>query len=251
MFNSLPPIRHRLAFKLILLVGIVLLISMSVWAFVNIDYQKQKAMDNIIAGIDRLTTTILLGTHYAMMLNSRDDINQIITNIGRQKEIEKIRLYNKAGQIKFSNQPGEVDAVTDIEDDACSICHRNDPPLMDLKVGERVRIFSAPEGHRLLGIISPIRNEPGCATGECHFHPEDKMILGALDLVVSLAAADKEIQQIEGGIIGQTLSVFICTSALLFLFVLRFVNHPIQRLIAGTRMIAQGDYRTEVDAVFG
>jgi histidine kinase len=246
MFNSLPPIRHRLAFKLILLVGIVLLISMSVWAFVNIDYQKQKAMDNIIAGIDRLTTTILLGTHYAMMLNSRDDINQIITNIGRQKEIEKIRLYNKAGQIKFSNQPDEVEAVTDIEDDACAICHRNDPPLIDLKVGERVRIFSAPEGHRLLGIISPIRNEPGCATGECHFHPEDKMILGALDLVVSLAATDKEIQQVEGGIIGQTLSVFICTSALLFLFVLRFVNHPIQRLIAGTRMIAQGDYQTEV-----
>jgi histidine kinase len=246
MFNSLPPIRHRLAFKLILLVGIVLLISMSVWAFVNIDYQKQKAMDNIIAGIDRLTTTILLGTHYAMMLNSRDDINQIITNIGRQKEIENIRVYNKAGQIKFSNQGEEVETTTDIQNEACYICHRSDPPLTDLNLKERVRIFTSPEGDRLLGIISPVRNEPGCATGECHFHPEDKQILGALDLVMSLVAAEKEIHQVERGILAQTLTVFVCTSAILFLFVLRFVNRPIQRLIDGTRKIGQGDYATTV-----
>ncbi|MDJ0783735.1 MAG: PAS domain S-box protein [Desulfosarcinaceae bacterium] len=246
MFLPLPPIRHRLAFKLILSVGIVLLVSMSIWALVNIGYQKQKAMDNIISGIDRLTTTIRLGTHYAMMLNSRDDINQIITNIGRQKEIENIRLYNKAGRIKFSNQGDEVEVVTDIEDEACFVCHRSDPPLIDLNLTERVRIFSAPEGHRLLGIISPIPNEPGCATGECHFHPQDKQILGALDLVVSLAAVDQEIHQLERGILGQTLSVFICASAILFIFVLRFVNHPIQRLIAGTRAIARGEYGTEV-----
>ncbi len=246
MFNPLPPIHHRLAFKLILTVGVVLLVSMSIWAFVNIGFQKQKAMANIISGVDRLTTTIRQGTHYAMMLNSRDDINQIITNIGRQKEIENIRLYNKGGQIKFSNHREEVEAVTQIGDEACNICHRSDPPRIDLDLGDRVRIFTSPEGYRLLGIISPIRNEPGCATADCHFHPEDKQILGALDLVVSLAAADKEIQQLEGGILGQTLSVFVCTSAFLFLFVLRFVNYPIQRLIDGTRKIARGDYGTTV-----
>lgn len=246
MFNPLPPIRHRLAFKLILTVGVVLLISMSIWAFVNIGYQKQKAMDNIFTGVDRLITTVRLGTHYAMMLNSRDDINQIITNIGKQKEIESIRLYNKAGKIEFSNHREEVENITDIEDAACYICHRNDPPLIDLKLTERVRIFTSPEGYRLLGIISPIRNEPGCSTADCHYHSEDRQILGALDLVVSLAAVDQGIQQLEGGILGQTLSVFVCTSAMLFLFVLRFVNHPIQRLIDGTRKIAQGDYTTTV-----
>jgi histidine kinase len=246
MSKPLPPIRHRLGFRLILTVGVVLLISMSIWAFVSIGYQKQKVMNNVVASVDRLTTTILLGTRYAMMLNSRDDINQIITNIGRQKEIENIRLYNKAGQIKFSNQHAEIEATTDIKAEACYVCHRNDPPIIDLNLKERVRIFTAPEGYRVLGIISPVRNEPGCATGACHFHPEDKQILGALDLVVSLEAADKEIQQAEQGIIFQTLTVFICTSAILFLFVLRFVNHPIQRLIDGTRKIARGDYTTPV-----
>ena len=71
-------------------------------------------MGNIVSGTDRLTNTIRLGTHYAMMLNSRDDINQIINNISRQKEIETIRIYNKEGQIKFSNQPSEVETTTNI-----------------------------------------------------------------------------------------------------------------------------------------
>ena len=53
-------------------------------------------MDDIVTDTDRLTNTIRLGAHYAMMLNSRDDINQIINNIGGQKEIETIRIYNKA-----------------------------------------------------------------------------------------------------------------------------------------------------------
>ncbi len=49
---------------------------------------KEKLMNNILAGTDKLTNTIKLGTHYAMMLNSRDDINQIINNIAKQPELD-------------------------------------------------------------------------------------------------------------------------------------------------------------------
>ena len=103
-----------------------------------------------------------------MMLNSRDDINQIINNIGGQKEIETIRIYNKQGQIKFSNKTAEVDSKTNIEAEACYICHRSDPPLTKVALAKRTRIFSSPHGYRLLGIISPIANLPDCSTAACH-----------------------------------------------------------------------------------
>ena len=178
--------------KLILTVGLVFLLSVSIWAYFNVRYQKEKVMQNIVGATDRLTTTIRLGTHYAMMLNSRDDINQIITNIGRLPEIKNIRIYNKSGEIKFSNSMSEVDLETNIKAEACDICHRSDPPFSELALDQRTRIFDDPAGYRLLGIISPIRNESGCA-GECHVHPEGKKILGALDLVVSLQEADREL----------------------------------------------------------
>ena len=185
MLTSIKNWRHSMVLKLLLTVGMTLLFSISIWAYFSIKDQKKKFMEESIAGADRLTNTIKLGTHYAMMLNSRDDINQIITNISRQKEIESIRIYNKGGQIKYSNSTLEVDRTTNIKDEACYICHRSDPPLTKLALSERTRIFNSQGGYRMLGVISPIFNEPGCSAGPCHFHPSEKMVLGALDVVIS------------------------------------------------------------------
>ena len=246
MLKLIHNLRNRLAAKLILSVGIVLLITIATWAFFNIRHQKEKMMKNMVAGTDRLTTTIRLGTHYAMMLNSRDDINQIINNISRQPEIKNIRIYNKEGEIKYSNHPEEVEQTTNIKAEACHICHRTDPPLVSVPLEERTRIFSADMGYRLLGIITPIKNEPGCSTGDCHVHPEDKKILGALDVVISLDNTDREITMEERGIIALAGFVFLITSAIILVFVLRFVNQPIKGLIDGTRLIARGDYASKV-----
>lgn len=240
-------LRHSLGSKLILTVGIVLLISISAWAYFNIDYLKQETMENILEGTDRLNTTIQLGTHYAMMLNSRDDINQIINNIGKLREIKNIRIYNKEGQIKFSNRPEELDQVTNIKDEACYICHRSDPPLARLELKERTRIIESADGYPMLGIISAVYNEPGCSTDPCHVHPEGKKVLGAMDLVVSMEAPEKKIVNFEKRIILLALSVFAVTAVFIFLFVQRFVNRPIKRLILGTRRIAQGDYAAPLD----
>ncbi len=235
-------LRHSLVLKLILTVGITLLLTISGWAYFNIKYQKKKMMENVAAGADKLSNTIKLGTHYAMMSNSGDDINQIINNIARQQDIENIRIYNKNGQIKFSSRTLEVDRTTNIKAEACDICHRTDPPLVALDLAERTRIFYSPAGYRLLGIISPIYNEPSCSADACHVHPEGKKILGALDVVVSLEETDKEIFNSEKGMIVLALFAFLLTSGIIFIFVIEFVNRPIRKLINGTRLIAKGEY---------
>jgi len=247
MYYRIKNLRHSLVFNLILAVGITLLLTISAWAYFNINYQKEKLMNNIMAGTDKLTNTIKLGTHYAMMLNSRDDINQIINNIAKQPELENIRIYNKEGKIKFSNESSEIDITTNIKDEACYTCHKSDPPLSQLELSERTRILNSPKGYRLLGIISPVCNEPGCATDDCHVHPEGKKILGALDVVVSLETTDCEILNAQKGIISLAGLVFLITSAIIFIFVLRFVNKPITNLIDETRLIAKGEYNKTVD----
>ncbi len=242
MINWIKKIRNRLIFKLILTVGLIFILSVSIWAYFNIAYQKEKAMQNIVDTTDRLTTTIQLGTHYAMMLNSRDDINQIITNIGRLPEIENIRIYNKKGEVKYSNRPSEVGLSTNIKSEACNFCHQSEPPLSELALDERTRIVNDNGGYRRLGIVSPIRNEPGCSTDDCHVHPRNKKILGALDLVVSLEETDASLYHLQRGIINMSISVFLLTSTIIFFFVLRFVNHPIKKLITRTQDIAKGHY---------
>jgi len=238
--KSIMNLRHRLAPKLIFIVGATLLVTISTYSYFNMTDQKTKLMDNVVASTDRLTNTIRLGTHYAMMINSRDDINQIINNIAKVQEIQNIRIYNKEGQIKFSNRPAEVDTRTNIQAEACFICHRTEPPLVDIGLEERTRIFSSGQGYRLLGIISPIVNEPGCSSDACHVHPQDKTILGALDVVVSLKDIDQEIRRAETAAVGLSAVVFVIPAAIIFLFVLRSVNRPIRKLIDETRLIGQG-----------
>jgi histidine kinase len=238
--KSIMDLRHRLASKLIFTVGITLLVAISTWSYFSMNYQKNKLMENVVAATDRLTTTIRLGTHYAMMLNSRDDINQIINNIAKVKEIKNIRIYNKEGQIKYSNQVSEVDSRTNIQAEACYICHRTDPPLVDIGLEQRTRIFTSNGGYRLLGIISPIGNEPGCSSDACHVHPHDKKILGALDVVVSLEDVDQETRLAETASVGLAGVVFLIPSTIIFFFVLRFVNRPIRKLIDETHLIGQG-----------
>jgi histidine kinase len=247
LIQSIISLRHRLAPKLIFIVGVTLLVTISIWSYFNMIDQKKKLMENVVASTDRLTTTIRLGTHYAMMLNSRDDINQIINNIAKVKGIQNIRIYNKEGQIKFSNQPAEVDTRTNIRAEACFICHRTEPPLVDIGMEERTRIFSSREGYRQLGIISPIGNEPGCSSDACHVHPEDKKILGALDVVVSLEDIDQEIRRGETAAVGLAAGVFLIPSAIIFLFVLRFVNRPARMLIDETRLIGRGLLPSHLD----
>jgi histidine kinase len=246
MHAFVTKIRSSLVSKLILSVGATLLLTISTWSYYSIAYQRTSLQNEVISQTERLSNTIRLGTHYAMMLNARDDIHQIITNIARLGNIQDIRIYNKQGAIKFSNRPEELEQVTNIRSEACHICHHSEPPRVDIGLPERMRFFAKADGQQVLGIISPIYNEPGCSTSECHFHPPDKKILGALDVVVNLAETEREIRFMEKGVLGLALATFLVTSAIIFLFVMRFVNRPIRRLIAGTEAVSRGDYSTRV-----
>lgn len=246
MNRFLTYIRYSLVSKLVIIVGLTVVLSISAWAYVNINSLKTQNMKNIIAGTDRLSNSIKLGTHYAMMLNSRDDITQIINNIASQPGIENIRIYNKDGQIKFTNHEGEIDKVEDIKAVACDICHKSDPPPDRISLEERIRSFYSPEGTRMLGIVKPICNEPGCASGDCHFHPEHQKILGTLDVVVSLDEADRQVMKMEKGSIKLALSTILIISVILFFSILQFVKKPIIKLIDGTREIARGSYDARI-----
>ena len=247
MLNPFRHFRFNLVSKLILSVGLTLLLSISTWAYFNIKYHTRKILNDIMVETGRLSNTIILGTHYAMMLNSREDINHIINNISKQKEIDTIRIYNKKGQIKFSNRPSELNLKTNIKAEACDVCHRKDPPLEELGLSEKTRTFSSSKGHRLLGMISPIRNESGCSSDVCHVHPKGKKILGALDVVVSLEQTDKGIAFFRNGIIALAVFAFLITSAIIFIFVLKLVNRPIKRLIDASDLIARGEYLSNID----
>ena len=192
------------------------------------------------AGVDRLTNTIKLGTHYAMMLNSRDDINQIINNIARQKEIESIRIYNKEGEIKYSNRSAEIDTTTNIKDEACYICHRLNRRCRRSAWRKERGYSTPPKATGCLELSARSAMSRDVPPMPVTFIRPARKFWAHLDVVVSLEDTDKEIFLTEKAAVGLAGAIFLVTSAIIFLFQLRFVNQPIRKLIDGTRSHRQG-----------
>ena len=59
MIKLFKHLRVNLVSKLILSVGLTLLLSISTWAYFNINYQTKKVMKDIMEGTDRLSNTII------------------------------------------------------------------------------------------------------------------------------------------------------------------------------------------------
>ena len=199
-----------------------------------------------MSDIAMLSDTIMLGLHYAMMLDSENDIKENIKNISRQEDIRNIRIYNKSGRIVFSNIPGEVGAVIDRTSPSCWTCHQFETPPATMQLAERSRMIKS-DGMQLMGIMTPIPNSPGCAGGPCHVHKPDERVLGLLDVTVNMERNNAMIGVFERVNVGISVVVFTATFLALFVFTYRFIFRPIKRYIAATRGISDGKTFTKIN----
>jgi histidine kinase len=238
-------IRHSLILKMLLSGGLVLLLCVALWIGFNVLFFKENVLRNVKSDIAMLSDTILLGLHYAMMLDSENDIKEIINNIGKQEDIESIRIYNKQGRIVFSNIKDEVNNVVDMRSPSCWTCHRFDPPPDAMTLDERSRMRQV-NGNQLVGIMTPIPNEEGCIGGPCHVHSEDERLLGLLDIEVSTKAKSAMIVDFERNNLIISIMVFLATFAALFIYSYRAIFMPIRRLIRATRNMGAGSSFSEI-----
>jgi len=230
---------RSLSFKLYVLLAILLLISFAGIMYFNITSYTKHLNESVINHAIQASDLIKSSTRYSMLKNDREHLYNIIAAIGEEEGVEGVRIYNKPGGIAFSDNLTEVGTTVDIDAEQCFVCHKNVPPLERLSTQNRIRVFTSPQGHRVLGLINPIENEPSCYnTTECHDHsPKDKL-LGLLDVKLSLKAVDEENAKIKKQMILFS-SVMIVLTALLFAgFIIRLVHIPIRKLSRGTREVA-------------
>lgn len=216
-------------------------IIFTVLGYRNVQLHQQHLEEMTIASADRISETIKRSTRYSMLKNHRDEVYHIITTIGAQPGMNKIRIFNKEGAISFSTDEREVNTFVDKKAEACYACHAQEQPLTRLNRPDRVRVYAGPNGERILGLINPIENEPSCYSAACHAHPPDKQVLGVLDVTLSLAKVDETIAQGRRQMIGSfTVSIAII-SLIVGGLIWIMVHQPVKQLIAGTKRVAAGD----------
>ncbi len=249
-----PSIHLSLKLTLCLIGGIV--ITFSVLGYKIIRLHRENLEEATYAAGDRITETVKRSTRYGMLNNRSDEINQIVSSIGSQPGIEKISIFNKAGEIKSSTDERELFTRVDKTAEACSACHTHDagsdlagsPVPHQLSRQERTRIFTDANGQRTLSVINPIENEPGCSNGGCHAHRADTKVLGMINVRMSLDTVDSAINASRRQMLTSLIAAVVLLSALFATLIWLMVHRPIRHLIAGTNHVAAGelDYKIRI-----
>lgn len=206
---------------------------------------------------DRITDTVKRSTRYGMLHNS-DEIRQIVTSIGSQPGIEKISIFNKAGEIKWSTDEREVSTRVDKNAEACRACHSHERQVLEqnsviphqLSREERTRTTTSPSGHRTLSIINPIENEPSCSSAACHAHSAETKVLGMINVRMSLDNVDQAIDQSRRQMITSLAAGALILSILSAALIWVMVHKPIRQLIVGTNHVAAGEleYKIKIES---
>jgi two-component system NtrC family sensor kinase len=223
---------------------VVTSLALAVWggmAFLALRAQAAHQEDVVASVVALLSDNVRSSTHEHMLHDRREDAYATMRAIARGEGVEKVRVFNKEGTITFSTEPGETGRVVDKRAESCFACHDSDRPLTRLTVGKRTRIYAARDAHRVLGMVTPVYNEPGCANGGCHAHAASQRVLGVLDVGISLRAIDADFARLRrntGWALGSGLALVAIGVAL---FTRKMIVRPVDELVEGTRRIGSGD----------
>ena len=235
-----------LSLRLFLFLALAILTLFSVHSVITARDRNQTLEDLVHAEAYRASDFIKGSLAGCMMENDRGHVAETINLLGREEGVEVIRIYNKQGEIKFSSEANELGTVANLTGEACYACHAADRPLESVPEGERYRIYRTEEGHRVLGVINPIRNEEGCSDGGCHAHAPDQAILGVLDVQLTLQGADSAIAAATRQGYATALAIVLLSGLVVAAIVYTGIYRPTRELRRGTEALGAGHLGVEI-----
>jgi two-component system NtrC family sensor kinase len=241
-------VRRSLAAKLIALIVITLVASFALLGYLIVRLHRQHLEAATLTAAERVSDVIKRSTGSYMLRNDREGLHQLITTMGNEPGMVRVRIFAPDGRISYSTDSSELNHTADMKAEACYACHAESQPLTRLNRTDRFRIYRANGSGRILGIITPLENQPACANASCHAHPDSQQILGVLDTNLSLARADVQLAQDSSLMLGYTFVVMLVIGILSGIFVWRMVSRPLKALQAGTERLSEGElgYQIEV-----
>jgi two-component system, NtrC family, sensor kinase len=237
---------NQLGFRLFLGITSIMLVSTAIFVTIIVDWQTQQYVDSATSFASDMSDVIARSTRYSMMLNRQEDIYQTIKTVGSEPRIEGIRIYNKKGVVTYSTIESEVNKNVDMSAEACTGCHSNGRPTPK-DTTTLTRIFTSPKGYRVMGIITPIRNDNTCSTASCHAHESSQTVLGILDVMIPLKDVDRHIAAVRNTQIFSALILVVALIGFVLTFVRKTVSVPVHKLALGTQEIVKGNLQHHID----
>jgi two-component system, NtrC family, sensor kinase len=218
----------------------VMLVIFALLGYLNIRLHRHDLEAARLASAERVSDVMKRSTAYYMLRNDRDGLSRTIQTMADEPGTVSVRILDQKGRIPYSTNSEEVDRSLSAIIANCGDCPEAGQSL-PVTSPAHLRIYRNASGTRVLGIVSPIENQPGCSNAACHAHPAAQQILGILDTNLSLAQADAQVAASSRRMLSYTAAAVLLVAVLSWLFVWRVVHKPIQGLKKGTEHLSRGD----------
>src|SRR5579871_3593849 len=216
---------RSLSAKLIALLLAALLASFSLFGYLNIRLHRRHLENATLHSAERVGDTLKRSMSYYMLHNDRTGLVEMMETISGQPGIVRVRVFDRNGRINYSTDQHEVNQQYERDAEMCVGCHAQNPVATHVN-GNRFRIYKA-EASRVVGVITPIENQPACSNAACHAHPASQQILGVLDTNLSLAKPDVQLAESSRRLIVYTGCALLLIALLSWFFVWQVVGRPV------------------------
>ena len=233
--------RNNLKLKVSLYLALALSVVMFGFVAVLAREHTAELEKEIARHVTQISDLIVKSTRHAMLLNKRDLADKIISDIGKQKGIERVRIISKDGTIIHSNIEAEVGFSVEQKAPPCVYCHLSSKPIDCLPDEDRWKIYNTADQHRVLGTMQVIRNEPTCANASCHEHPASQTILGVVDVAYSLEEVDASKHLHLNYLIGLSVTFILLVAFSVGYLLKKLIYVPLTDLESGAKRISAGN----------
>ena len=224
---------NSLFWKMSLTIGVVLVVVFGISSYLTYRIQSEQALTATKTQAILLTRGLKNTIRIGMESGHTESLVSIFQTVGTLPGVEKLRVFNEEGKIRYSAKPAEVGHLTDELDYTVYRSPERSTPFQ-----------SEVTGHRSFCMVDPIENEAKCR--RCH--PQDVEVLGVLDVCLSMEDTEKSIAFNRFLLLSSTGLAVILTSGIASILLKRFVSRPVAQLVKTMESVEAGklDGRAEI-----
>jgi PAS domain S-box-containing protein len=236
-------------------VAAIVTLVIATTGLVNNVISNYYALESARAALKFNSESILSGINKLMMSRNNDGVLELIQDISRDSTVyREIRLVSHySGEIVVSRL-GEAAADLSEEDRSCAICHDQSEPAVP-SGAPLDEVIAGPNGTRILHVITPIINQAGCKTADCHAHLDSGPTLGFLQTEYSLGTIDTLLSYLNASFVVAALAAILLGTMALWVMFKQTLGKPLRHMIGGIHAIDGDDlsfrFRTDRSDEFG
>ena len=164
--------------------------------------------------------------------------DRVAQRVARDAESE-IQIINVDGEVLFSTDPDKRAATYSLVDPLCTACHENG----SRQAATSTAFIQDPRATPYQVFAAPLNNTEECRT--CHSGDGTK--LGVVLVQRTLAPEHAQVRAVQTGIAMAGALALLLTALTMRTLLGRYLDRPLERLVAGARAIGAGDLQHTID----